>query len=344
MKALQKSLVAQTGLAGQSERESQLEGFKNRLEALASTSVVQSFTNGDIEQSKYYVNIFTNMDRSPQLVQYYLTVQKRILQQQWAETVELSQNSNSTAFLREFYDHLYLYFQKQYKWCAVVFGKNELHTSIVMMTELLPSLNPSRENTIINCLKRNDEKLTMIQDFSTANVYFGRLFIDTLEKGSEHISFDLIQQFGSAIFDYFNTFIGQTASFEQQWLASHLSELTLVHSTASESVRAIGDANSKLFAWIDETLKRCQNITQNCGLPSIVIVLNVRIKNTPIPESDNALRLLIQFFYLHRIFSNQPSKNSKKPSNNCMPVKDQNTIGIFYKPVSHCSSISVIFA
>lgn len=275
LKALQKSLVAQVGLAGQTERESQLEGFKNRLEALASTAVVQSFTSGDIEQSKYYVEIFTNMDRLPQLVQYYLTVQKRILQQQWTETVELSQNANSTAFLREFYDYLYEYFQKQYKWCAIVFGANELETSITMLTELLLSLQPSRETTIINCLKRNDDKLTTIQDFSTTNIYFGRLFIDTLEKGAENISLNFIKQFAASILDYFNTFIGQTASFEQQWLASHLSDLTLVHSTAYESVRAIGNANGKIFGWIDETLKRCQAITQNLGLPSIVSVLNV---------------------------------------------------------------------
>lgn len=275
LKALQKSLVAQVGLAGQTERESQLEGFKNRLEALASTPVVQSFSSGDVEQSKYYVDIFTSMDRLPQLIQYYSTVQKRILVQQWSETVELSQNSNSTAFLREYYDHLYEYFQKQYRWCAIVFGVNELETCILMITELLMNLQPSRENTIISCLKRNDDKLTPIQDFSTANIYFGRLFIDILEKGSDTITMKLIKQFASSIFDYFNTFIGQTASFEQQWLASRLSELTLVHPTASESVRAIGNANGKLFGWIDETLKRCQIITQNCGLPSIVIVLNV---------------------------------------------------------------------
>lgn len=46
--ALHKSLSAQIGLAGQSEREAQVEGFKNRMEALASPGVVESFTLGDI--------------------------------------------------------------------------------------------------------------------------------------------------------------------------------------------------------------------------------------------------------------------------------------------------------
>lgn len=276
LKALQKSLIAQVGLPGQSERESQIEGFKNRLEALASTAVVQSFTSGDIEQSKYYVEIFTNMDRLPHLIQYYLTVQKRILQQQWLETVELSQNSNATAFLREFYDNLFQYYQKQQKWCVAVFGPKQSNAPISIFVELLLNLTPSRESTVVTCLKRNDDKLTTLQDISTANVYFGRLFIESFENSAEAtIDLDLVKLFASAIFDYFNTFIGQTASFEQQWLSSHLSELNLVHSTATESVRAIGNATNKIFGWIEETLKRCQIITQNCGLPSIVIVLNV---------------------------------------------------------------------
>lgn len=51
LQALQKSLQAQIGLPHQSEREDQVEDFKNRLEALASPGVVQSFQTGDIGRS-----------------------------------------------------------------------------------------------------------------------------------------------------------------------------------------------------------------------------------------------------------------------------------------------------
>lgn len=245
LKALQRSLIAQIGLPGQSEREAQIEGFKNHLEALASTDVVQCFTSGDSEQSKYYVEIFANMDRSPQLVQHYLTVQKGILQQQWIETVELSQNSNSTIFFREFYDYLYEYFQKQQKWCLAVFG--EIHAPILVLIETFPNLNPSRENSVVSCLKRNDDKLTTLADISTANIYFGRLFIEYF-MSYESVNMELVKQFCSAVFDYFTTFIGQTASFEQQWLSCRLSETALIHPTANESVRAIGNAVGKTFS------------------------------------------------------------------------------------------------
>lgn len=275
LKTLQKSLVAQIGLPGQSEREAQLEGFKNRLEALASVSVVQCFTNGDIEQAKYFVEIFTSIDRSTQLVQYYLTVQKRMLQQQWSDFVELSQNSGSSAFLREFYDQLVEYSQKQLKWCGTVFGAGHVHTPITVLIELLPNLQPTRETAINACLKRNDDKLTSLQDFSAANVHFGRSFVDIFESNSERIDAAAMDRFAAAVFDYFHVFFGQAASFEQQWLATRLSELSLAHATASESVAALGNANSKIFDWCDETVGRSAAITQNCGLPTVVVVLNV---------------------------------------------------------------------
>lgn len=276
LKTLQKSLIAQIGLPGQNEREAQLEGFKNRLEALASVSVVQCFTSGDIEQSKFFVEIFTSIDRLTQLIQYYLTVQKTLLQQRWSDFVELSQNSNSTSFLREFYDQMIEYSQKQLKWCASVFGAHHTHTPITVLIELLPNLQPTRETAINGCLKRNDDKLITLQDFSMANIHFARHFIDIFEANTDKIDASVKDRFAAAAFDYFHIFFGQTASFEQQWLAFRLSELSLVYSTASESVAALGNANSKIFDWCDESVERSAVISQNCGLPTIVVVLNVR--------------------------------------------------------------------
>lgn len=276
LEALQKSLVAQVGLPGQSERESQIEWFKNRLEAFASTAVVQCFSNGDIEQSKCYVKIFSSIGRSSQLIQYYSKIQKNYIQSQWTEKVELNQNSSSSAFLREFYDYLFQYYQKQQKWCHSVFGMSQSFIPLVVITESLLSLEPSREKIVNSCLKRSNDKLTTLEDISKANVYFGRLFIESF-CSYDQINLDLLKPFSSAVFDYFNAFIGLIASFEQQQLASRLSELVLVHSTAAESVRAIGNAVSRIFGWIEETLKRSEVITQNSSLTATVTVLNVSI-------------------------------------------------------------------
>lgn len=276
LEALQKSLIAQVGLPGQSERETQIEWCKNRLEALASTAVVQAFSNGDIEQSKCYVKIFSSIGRSSQLIQYYSKIQKNNIQNQWTEKVELNQNSSSIAFLREFYDYLFQYYQKQQKWSINVFGISQSLIPLHVITESLLCIEPSREKVVLSCVKRSNDKLTALEDISKTNLYFGRLFIESLRSYGP-IDLDLLKAFSSAIFDYFNTFIGQIANFEQQRLASQLSELVLVHSTAAESVRAIGSAVSRIFGWMEETLRRCDTITQNCGLAAIVTVFNVSI-------------------------------------------------------------------
>lgn len=274
LQSLQRSLIAQIGLPGQAEREMQIEGYKNRLEALASPAVVQCLTSNDVEQTRQFVDVFDGMNRLPQLIQYYVTVQKQILQQHWSETIDLSQNTNSTQFLREFYDHLFEFYQKQQKWCGSVFGASGNEASITVLVEFLLNMQPSRENTIINVLKRSDDKLLILQDFSSANIYLGKKFLATFD-GNTSFNVDLLNRLSDAIYGYFGTFIGQTASFEQNWLATKLSEHTTVYTTASESVRALGSANSKIFQWANETLNRCAIISHNCGLPAIVIVLTV---------------------------------------------------------------------
>lgn len=341
LKSLQRSLVAQIGLLGQAEREMQIEGYKNRLEALASPTVVQCFSSVNTEQSRQFVEIFDGMNRLPQLIQYYVTVQKQILQQHWSEMIDLSQNTSSTQFLREFYDYLFESYQRQQKWCDSVFGSSGNEAPITVLIEILQNMQPSRESTIVNVLKRSDDKLVILQDFSSANMYLGKKFLATFES-SAGINVGLMNRLADAIYGYFATFIGQTASFEQNWLATKLSEHATVYPTASESVRALGSANSKIFQWANETLNRCTVISHNCGLPAIVVVLSV--SNIYIRRSETISRFLKTFAhsFTYRISSKLSWKNIKKPSSSYMQVKAMKTIGICCRRAFHYCSTSVI--
>lgn len=277
--SLQKSLTAQKGLAGQSERENQIEGFKNRLEALASPNVVQSLTTGDVEQSKKFVVIFTNMERCPQLTQYYRTVQKSLLQRHWSEITELSENSGSARFLREFYEILIEHWAKQVKWCIQVFGSTGSQEPTWVISELLGILQPTRESVILNTLKRASNKLDILSETSNANIYFGQIMSKNLKTGIENVSSSNLKALSSSIFDYFNVFVGQYGAIEQNNLSSNISGLNLTQSTAAESIRALGNGNGRLFQWAGEALKRCDEITQNCALSALTTVLNGCFKN-----------------------------------------------------------------
>ena len=48
-----------------------VEGLKNRLEALASPQLVSAFNSNNSERSKFFVKIFSDMERSQQLLKYY---------------------------------------------------------------------------------------------------------------------------------------------------------------------------------------------------------------------------------------------------------------------------------
>lgn len=113
LNSLQKSLVAQKNLAGASEREVQIEDFKNRLEAMTSPALVLCLSSGDAEESKKYLNIFLNMNRLNQFKHYYRTLQKNSLRRFWAEITENVESHSNEHFMKEFYDYLMENFIKQ---------------------------------------------------------------------------------------------------------------------------------------------------------------------------------------------------------------------------------------
>uniref|UniRef100_T1PIT1 Conserved oligomeric Golgi complex subunit 7 n=1 Tax=Musca domestica TaxID=7370 RepID=T1PIT1_MUSDO len=276
--ALQKSLAAQEQLPGHEERKSQVEDFKNRLEALASPSLVQCFAEGNVEQSQRYVNIFAAIQRKPQLLQYYSTVQKTALQQQWKQTLEIQATETAGQqqhFLNLFYDQLLENCQKQVKWCSQVFGGDEdaMQQPLRMLAELLPALQPSRDNHILQLLKTCNERLDLLQQFAQANHSFVLQLNAYLEQSSIQLSDDLKQQLAHAIYEYFHKFIQQYPRLEETHLSTQVDRVLVSQSHASDAVRHLKDSTSKLFDWLHEALQRCSNITNDLALCKLINLL-----------------------------------------------------------------------
>lgn len=228
------------------------------------------------EKSKLYVDIYTKMDRLPHLTHYYRTVSKGLLQQQWSEAIDLATNSGSPRFLREFNDFLIEYWHKQYKWCINVFG-TQIGTAepILVIIELFSILEPTRQQAINNCLKLNDDKLAVLQEISSATIYFGTIMQKQLDSLNVKPATKLMAELAASIYDLFPTFISTYGQIEEISILNDLNGLEFVHTTAADSVRALGNANSKLFEWCEKALNRCNEITQNCGIAVLVNVFNV---------------------------------------------------------------------
>lgn len=215
------------------------------------------------------------MERLPQLTQYYRTVQKKILQQHWTECVDTSQNSGSPNCLRIFYDHLYEKWQKESKWCQMVFGQNGYHESALVIIETLVSLQPGRDMIITSSIKQSNDKLAILSEASAANIYFGGLIKRSIASAPVAFPDQTLKSMTFVIYDFFDSFITQYTSAEQNNLLAQLDEFQLIHSTCADSVRALGNTNSKIFALCTTALNRCEEITQSCGLVSLVTTLNV---------------------------------------------------------------------
>uniref|UniRef100_A0A1I8P6E6 Conserved oligomeric Golgi complex subunit 7 n=1 Tax=Stomoxys calcitrans TaxID=35570 RepID=A0A1I8P6E6_STOCA len=276
--ALQKSLQAQEQLPGHEERKSQVEDFKNRLEALASPSLVQCFAEGSVEQAQRYVRIFETIQRKAQLLQYYRAVQKTALQQQWKQTLEIQATETAGQqqhFLNLFYDQLLEHCQKQVKWCSQVFGADveDGLQPFMMLAELLPALQPSRDNHILQMLKTCNERLELLQQFAHANHTFVLQLNAYLEQSSIKLSPDLRHQLGQSIYEYFHKFIQQYPRLEETHLSTQVDKVLVSQPHASDAVRHLRDITNKLFDWLHESLGRCANITSDLALCKMINLL-----------------------------------------------------------------------
>uniref|UniRef100_A0A1B0D1I4 Conserved oligomeric Golgi complex subunit 7 n=1 Tax=Phlebotomus papatasi TaxID=29031 RepID=A0A1B0D1I4_PHLPP len=273
---LQKSLAAQVGLPGQSEREMHVEDAKNKLEALASPQVVKCFSIGNATDAIKYVELFMKMGRLTQLKQYYRTVQKTRLQNQWQEIVDLVDNSTDIRFLREFYHLLLEHFQKQVKWCTQVFGPNDgLIETVSLISDVLTTLQPSREAIVSNLMKAQSEKLEALSEFSMANQFFGSSMEKYIQNSGLSLPKDKLATLSKSIYDYFQVFIIKYGALEQNFLSNYLVTLGLENQVvAVETVRCLGNSNAKIFKMASNALERCESITQNCAIGPLVTVLN----------------------------------------------------------------------
>uniref|UniRef100_A0A1B0FJU9 Conserved oligomeric Golgi complex subunit 7 n=1 Tax=Glossina morsitans morsitans TaxID=37546 RepID=A0A1B0FJU9_GLOMM len=272
--SLQKSLLAQEQLPGHSDRQSQVEDFKNRLEALASPKVVQCFAEGNVKQAQYFVTIFDTIHRKSQLLQYYRAVQKTALQQQWKQTLELQATESITQqqqFLALFYDHLMENLQGQVKWCFQVFEDQEAQEQpFLLLVELLPALQPTRYNHILQLLRTCNERLELLQRYAQDNHVFVMQLNAYLKQACIQLNKELKHNLGQAIYEYFYKFIEQYPRVEETQLSRQIDRTLITQTHISDAVRHLKDATNKTFDWLTEALARSLNITGDLALCKLI--------------------------------------------------------------------------
>ena len=117
--------------------------------------------------------------------------------------------------------------------------------------------------------------MDLLLEISNANVNFSNALKKRIETADITIPKPQRQQLEDSLFSYFNVFIVQYANIEQSHLNMQLEELNILQPTASESIRSLESAIDKIFEWSEVSVARCENITQNCAIISLLFILNV---------------------------------------------------------------------
>lgn len=117
---MQQSLKLLVNISDYEDRKLQLEGLKNRLEAIASPSIVQALSTCDIEKSLLYARTFNSIGRLQQLLKYYHKCQKDILLKKWREQLD-EQEDSVVQWIHNFFVLLISNWHAQYKWFSQVF-------------------------------------------------------------------------------------------------------------------------------------------------------------------------------------------------------------------------------
>lgn len=277
--ALQKSYQAQLGLAGQAERELVLDEFKNRLEASVTSDLIKSLTDYNVEESIKYVEMFSKIDRLPQMKNYYGTLQREHYGAKWIEVSGSIENSENQRFLMDFYEFLLANWNKQIKWYRDVFKTDGVVETTHVLVELLNGLHPPRESIISSYLKRINEKMEFLSEISESNEKFAVAVREKIEESDVHVSQEKISNLSNAIFDFFNIFIVQYSSIEQSLLNAQFDEMKILQSNSSDTIRCLESSMLKMFELVNQSIDRQSKITQNCAIVSLIYILNTFFKS-----------------------------------------------------------------
>ena len=208
--------------------------------------------------------------------QYYRAVQKTNLQQLWKKIIDLRSTEAipQQNFLSMFYEELLEKCKKQVKWCRQFFQSNDGEEQpFLVMTEILPALQPSRDAQISQILKISNDPIDLLQQFAQANQNFVVRFEAFSEQTKIKISNDLIKQLSDSLYEFFFKFVQYYPRLEETQLSTQIERLFITHKTASDAVHHLESCSVKLFEWLEKTFQRCSSITSDLTIFKLIALV-----------------------------------------------------------------------
>lgn len=264
--AMQHSLSMLAHCGDYNERCQHLETLKNRLEAMVSPQIVAAFTTHSLEQAQQYVKIFSDIERLPQLRNYYHRCHKGTLQAQWQQLQEDNQGQPLVDWLPSFTDTLVSIWHKEIKWCEQVFP-DPVEVVCELLTQTIKNLQPSLPALIDTALQGNPlpallEIRQILQRFLKSLENAAHAVTESL--GEQHF-FELVQAVSAPLIPHLLLY-GQ---LEEEHLLQELSGIQMEKKDLIDCAQLLSDSVGKIFKLSNEALERCTLLTDglgSCGL------------------------------------------------------------------------------
>lgn len=280
--SMQQSLRILANVPDYEDRKLQLEGLKNRLEAMASPRLVQAITSSSVEQSQVFVRIFRAIDRLPQLLKYYHNCQKGILMQKWQNLLETEQDEGISEWMHKFYDILLSTWHEQVKWCCHVFTSvSAANTLVELYADTLRSLDPSFNMCIDAALKQQSDQLTFVMDLRQITKHFAvnlQVAIDSASQGKS-VDKDSLLSLAQAVYSPYVAHVSKYAQYQQAYLLRQLMALQCSKPDTMDTVQSLGQSIPRVVSMALEANKTCLLFTEGCGYCGLVKALKAYISS-----------------------------------------------------------------
>ena len=306
LNSLRQSLDLLSHVSDYGERMMQLDGLRNRLEAMASPHLVAAISAGDADKTLLMVQVFTNMDRLEQLLHYYTKCRRGSLLQQWKE-LSNGDPEDLLDVIQRFYEHILTDLQEQTRWYLSVFRRPPSGTSRTLLpiyTQALSALDPSPLHELESVLIRKSagEGLSVLQQLKTAADRLAHgveaHFRDAAASGGGSGAGPLVEEevllhFGESLYQIFRLLVSNkyknlclqhlTEQFAQP--PTHSGDAGESDGDISEVIHVLRENHSKISSLMEASLNDCSSLTQGCALPMLIEVRPV-INSSSIPFID----------------------------------------------------------
>eukprot|EP00051_Salpingoeca_urceolata_P029288 m.489477 g.489477 ORF g.489477 m.489477 type:complete len:730 (-) comp26803_c0_seq1:35-2224(-) len=168
---MQRSLMVLSDVPDYEDRQRRVVMFQNKFEALISPRLLDAFTHRNLEVAKECRVMFADMDRLPQLCNYYYRSQKAPVFKAWAAGAESERPL--TTWLPEFHDKLVGVANAEHAWTRDLFPDAE-----EVLGSLMVQILSERKPPFAECLKQHHREHGLpgvIECFEMTQGFAGKL-------------------------------------------------------------------------------------------------------------------------------------------------------------------------